>query len=119
MKSGRFLLVLLMVSTPLIVNWVYKELIYPRPHWVNFYDPEMAYYFSGHELMEGKPPTHIHHPGTPLQWLMAGGIQLGGDAPEEIPKAQRVTRWMLLGLVLLGVGILKLTLFRTLPVLLS
>lgn len=36
-----------------------------------FYDPAYAYLLNGLTILDGKPPYHIDHPGTPLQVLIA------------------------------------------------
>ena len=118
-ETKQFLLVVILVLVPLVASWMYKEIVHPRPHWIEYYDPEMAYYFSGFEISQGGSPSHIDHPGTPLQWLMAFAIRMTGDAPEEISATLRLVKQILLGLTLVAAMILKLVLFRGLPVLLS
>ncbi len=41
------------------------------PIWLQFRDPEYAYFFNSLNIVRGNPPEHIDHPGTPLQLLGA------------------------------------------------
>jgi hypothetical protein len=54
-------------------------------------DPAYAYLFNGLLILEGYPPHHIDHPGTPLQLLFAltifirwGLTQLWGESTSDI-----------------------------------
>jgi hypothetical protein len=49
----------------------YKVLLSPRPFWIHYYDPEVAYFWSGFSLLAGQRPINVEHPGTPLQLLSA------------------------------------------------
>lgn len=42
------------------------------PFWRFYADPPYMYLFNSLSLATGKAPKHVDHPGTSLQWLMAG-----------------------------------------------
>jgi hypothetical protein len=49
------------------------------PYWLWFnLDPSYAYLMSGMEILEGLPPGHVDHPGTPVQCLVALVLWLSG-----------------------------------------
>jgi hypothetical protein len=56
---------------PVSAVWAYKVLVHPRPFWIHYYDPELAYFFQGQRLRLGFVPTHTDSPGTPVQILTA------------------------------------------------
>jgi hypothetical protein len=67
---------------PILAAWAYKVWIQPRPYWVAFYDPEVSYYLSGLDLLHGRPPILVEHPGLPAQML---GAVLAGAAGLHTP----------------------------------
>lgn len=52
---------------PALTYWTWVHLVHPRPYWVHFYDPETIYFYQGLRLLEGRAPTNIDNPGTPVQ----------------------------------------------------
>lgn len=108
-------MLLLLILAPLVGAWLYKEVAQPRPHWYQYYDPELAYYHSGLEILEGRPVSHVHHPGTPVQLMTAAGIALAGKSVGHIPIALLLTRLMLLLGVAVAILLLITTLFQGQP----
>jgi hypothetical protein len=42
---------------PLLVDWIYKALVHPRPFWAFYFDPELIYVQEGLRLLSGRAPV--------------------------------------------------------------
>ena len=72
-----------LLAVPLLVDFLWKTIISPRPFWVFYSDPELIYYFQGVRLARKLLPTYVHSPGTPVVVLAAIlRMLLGGDELE-------------------------------------
>lgn len=79
------LLVTAIAFIPILIIWVLKEFIDPRPFWV-FYDHiESLYYYTSIELIEGITPHNVDNPGSTVQLLGAGLISIIGSDPADYP----------------------------------
>jgi len=62
------------------------------------YDPSLAYFLNGLNLVSGRLPHHVDHPGTPVQIWIACAVWLGtlGSSQEEreIHALENFTDWM-------------------------
>jgi hypothetical protein len=104
---------------PIVADWAYKVFRSPRPYWIHYYDPEVAYYVGGMRLLEGRLPTNIEHPGTPLHMLTAALLWAGGRRELfDIEWFRPVAYAMALALSLLAAVLLAATVFGQLPPLL-
>ena len=63
------------------------------PYWLHFnLDPTYSYFFNSLNLLNGMAPSHIDHPGTPVQFLGALIIKiasLGSDVDQITDTALR------------------------------
>ena len=66
---------------PATLAWLAKVVVFPRPFWVFFYDPEPIYFYSGLRLLRGLVPENVDNPGTPLQVLSALVAAITGRTP--------------------------------------
>jgi len=73
------------VATIVVLLWLYKIILMPRPYWImNAGDGEVNYFFNSLAILGGhRPPTALH-PGTPL--FFAGALLAGflHSRPETI-----------------------------------
>lgn len=70
-RAGAFLVVV--VAIPLMQLVQSLLALYMLPAFWRFYaDPPYMYLFNSLSLGTGLTPQHVDHPGTSLQWLMAG-----------------------------------------------
>jgi hypothetical protein len=61
----------------LIAEFLFRA--HGTPYWLWFnLDPSYAYLMSGMEILEGLPPGHVDHPGTPVQCIVALVVWLSG-----------------------------------------
>src|SRR5687768_16092781 len=81
-SRGSVALSVAIACAPIVVVWVATVLVHPRPFWVHFYDPELAYLGSGLRLLAGEAPHHVDHPGAPVQLLSALILLATGKGPE-------------------------------------
>ncbi len=109
-------LVLLVAMLPLAAAWWEKAVVTPRPYWVVHYDPEVAYYLSGLNLLEGRPPIVVEHPGIPLQIVGAALAAATGHTHPLDVDGFRLPAYAL-GLLLTagGAALLLRTVLRGLP----
>lgn len=56
---------------PLLLDWLYKALIHPRPFWAFYYDPETIYLYDGLRLLRGQIPVNTDNPATAVQLVSA------------------------------------------------
>lgn len=104
---------------PLLVDWIYKVLLHPRPFWAFYYDPETIYVHDGLRLLSGRAPLNVDNPGTPVQLLTALIEFIAGRAPQSI-DALRNAGYVVALLLVIGTGVLlERTLFRETPPLLA
>jgi hypothetical protein len=102
-------------SLPLLLDWVYRVLVHPRPFWAFDYDPEMIYVQEGLRLLSGHAPRNIDNPGTPVQLLTAAIELCVGRLPQSI-DAIRLCGYVLALLCAIGAAVLlERTLFRETP----
>ncbi|MEO8380605.1 MAG: hypothetical protein ABI779_13140 [Acidobacteriota bacterium] len=66
---------------PLVLSWILKACVWPRPFWIVLYDPETIYFYSGLSLLRGWMPENIDNPGTPLQVISAVLAAVTGPTP--------------------------------------
>lgn len=73
--SGVFyILVAVILSIIFIAAWHLRE--HATPFYLHNADPEYCYFFNALNILQGKSPGHVDHPGTPLQMLGALVIRL-------------------------------------------
>src|SRR6516225_9611225 len=63
---------------PYAISALAKTLVYPRPYWYFYYDPEIWWYFGGLALAHGGEPLVISHPGG-LLYLITAIISTAGS----------------------------------------
>lgn len=66
---------------PILGTWVAKVVVWPRPFWVHFYDPEAIHFYAGLHLLRGLVPENVDNPGTPLQLISALIAAVTGATP--------------------------------------
>jgi hypothetical protein len=84
-EGAKALAVLLLAFLPIGTCLAYKAFVAPRPFWIHYYDPEMAYYHGSRQLLTGEVPVELAHPGTPLYILGAGLLVATGQEPSGVP----------------------------------
>lgn len=83
MSSPRRPLVIALGVLPLLIDWVYKVVLHPRPFWAFVYDPEAIYVSEGLRLLSGRAPVNADNPGTPVQLLSAAIELFVGRLPQN------------------------------------
>jgi hypothetical protein len=69
-RCGAFLALLL--APALLIFIASLRFAAQGPYWAGYsFDPEYPYLFNALNLLQGRAPWHIDHPGTPLQLLLA------------------------------------------------
>lgn len=82
----RFLWVFLLSVAPLVLLWVCKVVIEPRPFYVGYYDPEVVYFYNSVDWLDGHTPNHVDHPGTPVQMIGAAIAAITGKSPFDFDR---------------------------------
>lgn len=96
----------------LLVDWLYKVAVVPRPFWIEHYDAEATYFFQSLRLASGLAPTYIDHPGTPVHLFGAAIVAFTGRSPLAI-QPMLVAGYVISLLANLGaILLLRKTLFR-------
>jgi hypothetical protein len=111
----RGLVVGILAVTPSAVDWIAKNVLWPRPFWVWFYDPETAYFYNGLRLLRGQLPDHVDHPGTTLQVLSAAIAAVSGPSPLRYEQFLAVAHLVSLVLTLAATFLMLATVFRDAP----
>ncbi len=113
--SPRRPFVIVFGVVPLLIDWIYRVVLRPRPFWAFDYDPEMIYVQEGLRIFSGHAPVNIDNPGIPVQFLTAA-IEWGvGRSPERV-DAIRLSGYVLGLLFAIGAAVLlERTLFRESP----
>ncbi|HEV7239718.1 MAG TPA: hypothetical protein VGQ36_10790 [Thermoanaerobaculia bacterium] len=102
-------------ALPLLVDWIYRAVLHPRPFWAFLYDPEMIYVQEGLRLLSGHAPDNIHNPGAPVQVATAAIELFVGRLPESI-DAIRLCGYVVALLLSFGAAVLlEGTLFKETP----
>ncbi len=86
--------VVLLAVLPVTIDWIAKVVVWPRPFWVQFYDPETIYFYGGLDLLRGRAPLNLDNPGVPLHVLSAAIASITGATP------RRYTQFLLIAHVL-------------------
>src|SRR5436190_9814058 len=116
MPAPRSPFVILIGVLPLLIDWIYRAVLRPRPFWAFDYDPEMIYVQEGLRILSGRAPANIDNPGIPVQVLTAAIEWYVGRSPERI-DAIRLSGYVLGLLFAIGAAVLlERTLFRESPV---
>ena len=76
----------LLALIPIVVAWIHKEIIHPRPYWSFYYDPELIYFAGGRSIMDGRLPENLDNPGVPVHLLSALLVAIIGESPETLPR---------------------------------
>lgn len=56
---------------PVVALWIWKTVLYPRPFWIHYFDPETSYFYEGLRIVSGQSPHNVDNPGTPVQLVSA------------------------------------------------
>ena len=73
----RFLRYILLLGAPLVFANVTSWWPQRGPYWLGSnFDPSYAYLFNSLLIVNGEPPFHVDHPGTPVQFLGAAALSL-------------------------------------------
>ena len=75
--------VLFVAFLPILSAWAHKQLLHPRPFWIQYYDPETIYYHGGRDLLNHRVPNNLDNPGVPVHMLSAALLSLSGTAPSS------------------------------------
>ncbi len=114
-SSWGVLLILALAFLPVAGAWAYKAFARPRPFWVFYFDPEIAYFHGSRQLLMGRAPQELAHPGIPL-YVLGSAILLGtGQDPTSVPAFLRVGYVLALALAAGGGLLLLRTVLRDLP----
>ena len=97
---------------PFAVLLVLKVFVYPRPYWAFFFDPEVIFYLSGIDILEGRPPSNTDHPGLTLEVLTAAIAAVTGQSPLDVDAFRPVAYWTAFALSFAAVAMLRQTLLR-------
>lgn len=109
------ILVALLGSLPLALVFAVKVVVFPRPYWVRYYDPENIYFYGGRRLLEGHLPINLDNPGMPAHYLSAAIQAVLGSDPFSI-DGYRLAFWIAaLLLSMLGAWILVRSVLKELP----
>jgi len=100
---------------PAAVDWIAKNVVWPRPFWVWFYDPETAYFYNGLRLLRGQVPDHVDHPGTTLQIVSAAIAVVSQPTPLRYEAFLALAHLLGLLLILAATVLLVTTIFRDAP----
>jgi hypothetical protein len=119
MRRLRFAALFVASCAPVIVDWAVKVLVWPRPFWVYYYDPEAIYFYGGLSLLRGRLPANVDNPGLPLHMLSALIAVATGATPLRYAGFLTIAHGAGCLLTLAGVALLLRTLFRDAPPLLA
>lgn len=115
----RFAALFVASCAPVLVDWTAKVLVWPRPFWVYYYDPEAIYFFGGLSLLRGRLPANVDNPGLPLHMLSALIAAVTGATPLQYARFLAVAHAAGFALTLGGVALLLRTVFRDAPPMLA
>jgi hypothetical protein len=105
----------LIAVLPIAVDWIAKNVVWPRPFWVWFFDPETPYFYNGLRLLRRQAPYHVDHPGTTLQMLSAAIAALSGPTPLRYEAFLTAAHLLALVLILAATALLLATILREAP----
>jgi len=115
----RRALVFIAAIVPLVVDWCLKVLVFPRPFWIQYYDPETIYFYSGLRMLRGLVPENVDNPGTPLQMLSAVIALFTGRSPLQYERFIVVAHTLALLAAIAAIVLLLCTILRDAPPLLQ
>ncbi|HEX7193191.1 MAG TPA: hypothetical protein VF381_16590 [Thermoanaerobaculia bacterium] len=115
----RFAALFVASCSPVLIDWTAKVLVWPRPFWVYYYDPEAIYFYGGLSMLRGRLPANVDNPGLPLHMLSALLAAITGPAPLRYAQFLAVGHTLGLVLTLAAIALLLLTLFRDAPPMLA
>lgn len=115
----RFAALFIASCAPVLIDWAAKVLVWPRPFWVYYYDPEAIYFYGGLSLLRGRLPANVDNPGLPLHMLSAVVAAITGPTPLRYAPFLAAAHTLGLVLTLAAVALLLLTLFRDAPPMLA
>lgn len=104
---------------PATIDWVAKVVVWPRPFWVYYYDPETIYFYGGLHLLRGRLPANVDNPGIPLHVLSAGIAALTGPTPLRYAQFLAAAHTLALMATIGAVVLLLATVLRDAPPLLQ
>lgn len=102
----RASLAFLAAILPVVGAWVAKVVVWPRPFWAHFYDPETIHFYAGLHLLRGKVPENVDNPGTPLQMVSAVMAAVTGATPARYEAFLAAAHGLELLLLIAGAAIL-------------
>ena len=109
----------LLAVLPLAVEALAKLVLWRRPFFVQFYDPEGVYFYQGLRLLRGEVPTNVDHPGTPLQLLTAVVASFTGPSILRFDVFVAVAHWLIFALHFVAAIVLLRTVLRDAPPMLA
>ncbi len=102
---------------PLVLDWLYKAVVHPRPFWAFYYDPETIYFYDGLRLLRGEAPMNVDNPATIVQLLSAAVLAPLGRTPFAIDAFRSAAYVVALVLSAGGAFLLMRTVLRGAPML--
>lgn len=115
----RFAALFVASCAPVLIDWTAKVLVWPRPFWVYYYDPEAIYFYGGLSLLRGRLPANVDNPGLPLDMLSALLAAITGPTPLRYAAFLAVAHTLGVVLTLAAIALLLSTLFRDAPAMLA
>jgi hypothetical protein len=115
----RFAALFVVSCGPVLVDWTAKVVVWPRPFWVYYYDPEAIYFYGGLSLLRRRLPANVDNPGVPLHMLSALLAAVTGPTPLRYARFLAVAHTLSLGLTVAAIALLLRTLFRDAPPMLA
>lgn len=100
---------------PVAGVWIAKVLAWPRPFWVQFYDPETIHFYAGLHLLRGLVPENVDNPGTPLQVVSALVAACTGATPARYEAFLAAAHFLGLLLTLGGAAIVFYGILKPAP----
>lgn len=100
---------------PLLIDWLYKAVIRPRPFWAFYYDPETIYLYDGLRLLRGQTPVNTDNPATVVQLLSAAILAPLAHTPFVIDTFRSAAYVVALALNAAAVYLLMRTVLRDTP----
>lgn len=79
--ANTALFVVLAALLPIVGDWSYKAFFNPRPFWVQYFDPETIYFYTGMQILHGHKPANVDNPGTPVMLVSAAVLPFTGGNP--------------------------------------
>lgn len=104
-----------LASLPLVLDWLYKAVVHPRPFWAFYYDPETIYFYDGLRLLRGELPVNVDNPATIVQILSALILAPMRHSPLVIDAFRSAAYVVVLVLQIAAIYLLMRTILRDTP----